>query len=125
MPAIELRKAAGPIVHDLPGACATLPLPDMIDAIGAAGRRVNTGQYHLLHKYLRDRFADRVVLRLGEIEDLLGFPLPAEARLDRTWWDGGTADRTAQSDAWTFAHRTATVNLRAGSVVFERQAASR
>ena len=121
MPAIELRKAARPIVLDPPDARATLLLRDMIDTIDGGGRRVNTGEYQLLHKYLRDRFADRVVLTFGEIEDLLGFPLPAAARLDAAWWGGGTADRTAQSDAWTLAHRTATVNLRARSVVFERQ----
>ena len=85
--------------------------------------RDDTGEYRLLHKYLRDRYADRVVLTFGEIEDLVGFALPDPARLQREWW-GGTdplALRSAQSDSWTLASRTATVNLEAQNVVFERQ----
>lgn len=88
---------------------------------GGFGRRVYVGEYQLLHKYLRDRFADRVVLTFGEIEDLLGFPLPEPARVERAWWDAAaTGDRTPQSAAWAFADRTATVNLKAGNVMFER-----
>ena len=85
--------------------------------------RGNVGEYQLLYKYLRDRYANRVVLTFAEIEDLLGFSLPELARLQREWW-GGTElvpCRSAQSDSWTLASRTATVNLLAQSVVFERQ----
>jgi hypothetical protein len=81
------------------------------------------GEYQLLHKYLRDRYANRVVLTFAEIEDLLGFALPASARLQQEWW-GGTdpvAHQSPQVDSWTLASRTATVNLVAQSVVFERQ----
>jgi hypothetical protein len=88
--------------------------------------RASIGEYQSLYKYLRDRYADRVVLTFGEIEDLLGFSLPAPARLEREWW-GVTepvARRSAQSDSWTLASRTATVNLSAQSVVFERHAES-
>ena len=81
-----------------------------------------TGPYQPLHKYLQDRFADRLVLTFGEIEDLLGFALPEAARDQAAWW--GTADplaaSSAQADAWRLASRTATVNMAAGSVVFER-----
>jgi hypothetical protein len=83
----------------------------------------NAGEYELLYKYLRDRFANRVVLTFGEIEDLLGFTLPPLARAQGTWW-GATVpvgSRSTQSDAWTRAGRTATVNLMAQSVVFERE----
>jgi hypothetical protein len=81
-----------------------------------------TGEYQALHKYLQDRFADRLVLTFGEIEDLLGFALPEAARLQPAWWD----DRdpltrgTAHADSWTLASRTATVNMSAQTVVFER-----
>ena len=83
---------------------------------------VNVGDYRLLHKYLRDRYANRIVLTFGEIEDLLGFSLPDEARVQRTWWTGSPPEgrRSAQSDAWMLAGRTAAVNLMARSVVFER-----
>ena len=82
----------------------------------------NAGEYQLLYKYLRDRYANRVVLTFAEIEDLLGFALPDPARSQREWWGGtgSVAHRSAQSDSWTLASRTATVNLLAQSVVFER-----
>ena len=87
--------------------------------------RGDTGEYRLLHKYLRNRFADRVVLTFSEIEDLLGFSLPEAARFQREWWDGTdqVAPRSAQSDAWTLASRTATVNLSSQRVVFQRHTA--
>ena len=82
------------------------------------------GKYELLHKYLRDRYANRVVLTFAEIEDLLGFSLPDLARVQLAWWDGGdfAGAPSTQSFAWTLAARTATVNLPAQSVAFERDA---
>ena len=83
----------------------------------------DAGEYQLLYKYLRDRYANRLVLTFAQIEDLLGFPLPGPARLQAEWW-GGTdvSDHpSAQSDSWILARRTATVNLLAQTVVFERQ----
>ena len=44
------------------------------------------GEYKLLYEYLRDRHANRVVLTFVEVEDLIGFPLPAPAREQRAWW---------------------------------------
>jgi hypothetical protein len=84
------------------------------------------GAYQSLYKYLRDRYANRVVLTFGEIEDLLGFALPDPARAQREWWDGSsdpTTPRSAQSASWMLASRTATVNLVAESVVFDRETA--
>jgi hypothetical protein len=84
--------------------------------------RGNAGEYRLLYKYLRDRYANRLVLTFAEIEDLLGFALPESALRDGEWWSGTEqVGRSAQSDAWTLADRTATVNLAARCVVFERQ----
>jgi hypothetical protein len=61
------------------------------------------------------------VLTFAEIERLLGFPLPAAARLDSAWWRlAGTAGQSAApSNAWALAGRMATVNLSAGRVVFD------
>ena len=81
----------------------------------------DAGDYRLLYKYLRDRFADRLVLTFTQIEDLLGFALPGPARVQREWWDTAQSDRSTQSDAWTLAHRTANVNLSAQCVTFERE----
>jgi hypothetical protein len=82
------------------------------------------GEYRLLHKYLRNRFADRVVLTFAQMEDLLGFSLPGPAWVQREWWGGSdsTGRPSKQSDAWTLAGRTATVNLSAQCVTFEREA---
>ena len=80
------------------------------------------GEYRLLCKHLRERFSDRLVLTFGQIEDLLGFSLPGLARVEREWWDNrpSVADRPRHSDAWMLAGRTASVNLSAQYVTFER-----
>ena len=80
------------------------------------------GEYRPLFKYLRDRFSDRLVLTFGQIEDLIGFSLPSVARVEREWWGNteSTSDRPRQSDAWLLAGRTASVNLSAQCVTFER-----
>lgn len=80
------------------------------------------GKYERLHCYLRDRFANRVVLTFAEIEDLVGFQLPVGARVDAAWWyaDVATGVSSPQSDAWTLASRTAVVNLQAQRVLFDR-----
>ena len=46
----------------------------------------HAGEYQFLYNYLRDRYANRVVLTFAEIEDLLGFALPEPARNQREWW---------------------------------------
>ena len=80
-----------------------------------------SGKYQLLHKYLEERFAGTVVLTFAEIEDLLGFTLPGQARLQSEWWTA--EDRVAgspQSDSWILARRTAVPNMAAHTVAFER-----
>jgi len=83
----------------------------------------NAGEYQRLYTYLHDRYANRVVLTFREIEDLLGFRLPDQARSQREWWANAdpTTGRSTQSKAWTLASRTAIVHLVAQSVVFDRE----
>jgi hypothetical protein len=83
---------------------------------------VKAGPYRPLHDYLRKRFADSVVLTFGQIEDLLGAPLPAAAYADEGWWGRTTvvAADAQCSDAWVLAKRSARVNLPARTVVFDR-----
>ena len=97
------------------GGRITIARPGAADAVPET--RAHAGEYQLLHKYLRDRFANRLVLTFAEIEDLLGFPLPEEARRQEAWW-GGTdpsaphfGKSSAQADSWILARRTATVRL--------------
>jgi hypothetical protein len=84
--------------------------------------RIDSGEYRELAKYLRDRYADRVVLTFAQIEDLLGFPLCESARIERAWWEDtdSTGRQSTQSSSWVLANRTATVNLTAKIVLFER-----
>ncbi len=79
-------------------------------------------EYRSLYQYLENRFADTVVLTFAQIEALLGFTLPALARLRPDWWATPEADAvpSSQSRSWVEASRTATPNLRAQSVMFER-----
>lgn len=74
-------------------------------------------QYRALHKYLEDRYADTVVLRFTEIEDILGFKLPGIARLRQDWWANRASE---QSESWASAERTAVPNLTAQTVTFTR-----
>ncbi len=83
------------------------------------------GQYQGLYTYLHERFANRLVLTFSQIEDLLGFSLPEAACRESTWWRSETTVvPSAQSNAWALAGRTATVNLSARCVVFERSVSS-
>jgi hypothetical protein len=81
--------------------------------------RAMSGKYLLLYKYLEGRYANTVVLTLSEIEDLLGFSLPDQARLEQEWWTTSVAG-PSYSDAWILASRTARPNLMAKTVIFER-----
>jgi len=100
--------------RDRAGARATAP-PD----------RVMSGKYLSLYDYLKNRYANTVVLTFAEIEDLLGFTLPEPARSQQDWWRNADSNTvlTAHSQSWTLASRTARVNLMAQTVVFERASA--
>ncbi len=85
-------------------------------------RTVMSGAYLSLHRYLRDRYANTVVLTFAEIESLLGFTLPDLARLREDWWTAPDPDlsRPGYADSWILAGRTARPNLPALTVVFDR-----
>jgi hypothetical protein len=81
---------------------------------------ITSGKFRFFYEYLEKRYADTVVLTFRQIEDLLGFALPAAARTDPEWWTrAGGGD---YAEAWRLAHRTAAPNLPAQHVVFERVA---
>ena len=80
------------------------------------------GPYLPLFDYLDGRFADSVVLTFAEIGDLLGFPLPDAACRSPEWWTRPDLDAAGPryEDSWVLSHRTATPNLPAKIVVFDR-----
>ena len=82
--------------------------------------RVISGPYVLLHTYLDNRFADTVVLTFAQVEDILGFRLPAQAMMQLEWWTVATSGGSHYSDAWTLAQRSAEPNLGARTVSFRR-----
>lgn|SRR5690348_2228255 len=75
-------------------------------------------EYLSLSTYLEHRYAGVVVLTFAQMEALLGFALPASAGTEPGWWT--TAPTHRHSAAWTEAGRTATPNLVARTVTFER-----
>ena len=85
-------------------------------------RPVMQGKYAPLYQYLEPRYVNTVVLTFAQIEDLLGFTLPDSARVHHEWWANKGPNDTPppHSRSWTLASRTATPNLQAKTVVFER-----
>jgi len=77
-------------------------------------------QFVELHTYLDRRYASAVTLSFQQMEDLLGYALPASARTEPTWWTADPVPSDRHADAWVAARRTATPHLSSGIVVFER-----
>lgn len=77
-------------------------------------------EYRAFYDYLEHRYATTVVLSFRDIEALLGFSLPNAARADRNWWTGTIIGADRHSQAWAAARRTATPNLAAQTVAFDR-----
>jgi hypothetical protein len=105
------------------GLTASRPREAIVETFKPQGR-VMSGQYLLLYNYLENRYATTVVLTFSQIEDLLGFLLPEQARLHQEWWTEAEKNTAGPnySDSWILAGRTATPNLIAQTVIFERAA---
>ena len=73
-----------------------------------------------LYAYLENRYASTVVLTFEQVEAILGRALPAPANTEREWWTGTALDTHRHAAAWMGAGRTATPNLAARTVTFER-----
>jgi hypothetical protein len=79
-------------------------------------------EYLSLYTYLEHRYASTVVLTFEQMETLLGFELPSSACTEPDWWTGAAVPTRSHAAAWTGAGRTATPNLPARIVTFERPA---
>ena len=80
------------------------------------------GKYQRLYKHLCSRPGPEWQTSFGEIEAILGFELPASARLHRTWWSNQGGDiGHSQALAWDAAGwKTANVNLDAETLLFRK-----
>jgi len=86
---------------------------------------MSSGKYLSLYRYLQNRYADVTVLTFEQIESVLGFALPPLARTTHAWWVMGSTNTNGppqHAAAWILAGRTATPNLLAKTVLFERTA---
>jgi DNA-binding transcriptional regulator YiaG len=76
-------------------------------------------KYHALFQALKASAQDRVSLTFGEIEAMLGKPLPASARARQDWW--GNRKEASQSAAWVEAgYHVVGVALAEERVFFEK-----
>jgi hypothetical protein len=80
-----------------------------------------SSRYQPLHDHLADRAKPVVKLTFGQIERILGAPLPSSAWKYRPWWANESAGTHVHARAWLNAgRRTANVDLNAGTVEFVR-----
>jgi len=73
-------------------------------------------KYRKLADYLAERDSGEIRLTFGEVEDILGFPLPASASQYQAWWSNNPR---SQSLGWLAAGwRTGKLDLAARQVTF-------
>ena len=100
-------------------AAPALELPPVVVAAPQPKLRV-PAEYLSLYTYLERRYASMVVLTFEQMESLMGRALPEAARTRLEWWTVEAMPADRHSNTWTAAHRTATPNLLARTVAFER-----
>lgn len=78
------------------------------------------GKYSKLGVYLQSNTNDIVKLTLGEVEEILGFPLPQSAREHQAWWANSGHSHTHAIDGWLNIGWKARVDLSSQVVVFTK-----
>ena len=80
------------------------------------------GKYHGLYVYLRGLPAQEWRTTFAQIESIVGFALPASARLHRPWWANRSgASRHGQALAWSVAGwETAEVDMDSETLLLRR-----
>ncbi len=117
-PIIEPVPAVAPASASTAGTPAT-PADSMerglAEELGAEDSR-----YAPLGIYLQALQKDRIELTFGQIEEIIGGPLPAYARRHRSWWANDSVGHV-QSRQWIEAGwRTASINMSGENVAFYR-----
>ena len=82
-------------------------------------RMANRGKYQRLYTHLCGMEADEWRTSFGEIESVIGFELPASARLHRPWWSNqASGNGHSQALAWSAAGwETAEVDMDAATLL--------
>jgi len=76
-------------------------------------------RYEPLTQFLQNQPGRAVRLSFAQIEQIVGFKLPAAAQQERAWWSNAPAD--AEDKAWLAAgFRSEGVDLAAGELTFRR-----
>jgi hypothetical protein len=79
-------------------------------------------KYQKLTSYLASLRSARWTAHFGEIEAVLGFPLPNSARSYPAWWSNQAGDGHSQNAAWqSIGWRTGELDLAGQRVTFLRQ----
>ena len=81
------------------------------------------GKYQRLFTHLSGHQAQEWRTSFGEIESIIGFELPASARLHRPWWaNQSSANGHSQALAWSVAGwETAEVDMDSETLLFRRR----
>jgi hypothetical protein len=75
-------------------------------------------KYDPLLDYLRQRGGRRLLMTFGEIERVLGFPLPEKSKRVRAWWSNNP-NNNVMTAAWLAAgYRTEQVDIAGEALVF-------
>ena len=78
-------------------------------------------KYDPLLQHLAKSDALMLTLSFGEVEQILGAPLPPSARRYSAWWANQEGKGHVESDAWMeVGYRTESLDLNAGTVVFRK-----
>ena len=88
-----------------------------------ASRAAARGKYAPLYRHLAALARPDWEVSFAEIETILGFALPASARLHRSWWANRTrSGGHSHALAWKAAGwKTTQVNLATATLVFKRE----
>ena len=86
-------------------------------------RMANRGKYQRLYTHLYGMEAHEWRTSFSEIESVMGFELPASARLHRPWWSNQAGSNGhSQALAWSAAGwETAEVDMAAETLLFRRK----
>ena len=80
-------------------------------------------KYAPLSKWLTELPAQEVAVSFRELEEILGFKLPASARTWMAWWENETHPIRSQCKAWVNAgFHTRRLDLHNQTVVFTKRA---